>query len=74
MTLSARYYAWSLGRLERKLVRKRERLDALRERKDGKRISPATFSARKGAIDADMRELTARISTMKGALRVERHG
>ena len=72
-SLSARYYRWTLGRLERKLARFQAKVAALHARKDRHAITPAQYSARKFKLDHAMRQVQGRIHTMKGAIRVERY-
>ncbi len=73
-TFFGRRHARELRRVEKKLEKKRLRLDVWAAKKDAHKITPAKFADRKMKLENEMRELSARARTLKGAIKHEHYG
>lgn len=73
-TFAARRHARAVARIEKKIARKKARLEMYREKKERREITPGQFANKKSALDSELRELHARLSTHKGAVRQEHYG
>lgn len=58
-----------MSQAEKRLEKKRQQLEALKEKKDSNEISPAKYSVRKARLDQKIRFLDARIRMYRGIIK-----
>ncbi len=61
MTLTVKYNQWRMEQTENRLEKKREQLQALKEKKESGEVSPAKFAAKKAGLEQKIRFLDARV-------------
>jgi hypothetical protein len=68
-SLTVKYNQWLMSMAEKKLEKKRQQLEVLKEKKDKHEITPAKYSVRKARLDQKIRFLDARVRTYRGIIK-----
>ncbi len=68
-TLTVKYNQWLMANAEKRLEKKRQQLEALKEKKDSHEITPAKHSVRKARLDQQIRFLDARVRMYRGIIK-----
>lgn len=68
-SLTVKYNQWLMSQAENRLEKKRQQLEALKEKKDSNAITPAKYSVRKARLDQKIRFLDARVRMYRGIIK-----